>query len=306
MTRSRSTHGRPPTAETTDAAEPPTETGVPLGAAGSATSRPALMPALILVIVGLVALGALVGAVAGRATAPNSTAAMPTPNEHSAEAGFARDMQTHHAQAVQMSMLIRDRTNDPEIRSLSYDIALTQQQQIGQMYAWLTLWDLPQTSARQPMAWMTSSGEHPMDMTESADSTGPGGDNSRNSGAVDETPDGDESMTGHDMSSMPGMNDEASAGDDRGTSEPEPRSSIMPGMATPQELQRLTDLRGVAAEQLFLTLMIKHHRGGIAMAQAVLDASEDPDVRLLAQTMVTGQTAEITAMQAMLDERATR
>jgi len=72
------------------------------------------------------------------------------PAEASAAAGFARDMQTHHAQAVQMSMLVRDRTTDPDVRTLAYDIALTQQQQIGQMYAWLVRWGIPRPAPAPP------------------------------------------------------------------------------------------------------------------------------------------------------------
>lgn len=86
---------------------------------------------------------------AGRVTATTTP-----PPETSADAGFARDMQVHHAQAVEMSMLIRDRTTSPEIRTMAYDITLTQQQQSGQMFAWLRRWGLPQTSSAAPMAWM--------------------------------------------------------------------------------------------------------------------------------------------------------
>jgi uncharacterized protein (DUF305 family) len=77
-----------------------------------------------------------------------------TPGEGSAEAGFARDMQTHHDQAVQMAMLVRDRTDDPAVRSLAYDIATSQAQQSGQMFAWLNAWNLPQASSEPPMTWM--------------------------------------------------------------------------------------------------------------------------------------------------------
>ncbi|RSM98800.1 DUF305 domain-containing protein [Nonomuraea sp. WAC 01424] len=76
------------------------------------------------------------------------------PGDESLEAGFARDMQAHHAQAVQMALIVRDRTTDREVRTLAYDIATTQQQQIGQMYAWLDVWGLPQASAEPRMAWM--------------------------------------------------------------------------------------------------------------------------------------------------------
>jgi uncharacterized protein (DUF305 family) len=76
------------------------------------------------------------------------------PADDSAEAGFARDMMVHHAQAVEMAEIVRDRTEDPEIRTLATDIALTQQGQIGQMQGWLSVWGLPPTGAEPAMAWM--------------------------------------------------------------------------------------------------------------------------------------------------------
>ena len=44
------------------------------------------------------------------------------PTSISAEAGFARDMQVHHIQGVEMAMVVRDRTTDPDIRQLAYDV----------------------------------------------------------------------------------------------------------------------------------------------------------------------------------------
>lgn len=79
--------------------------------------------------------------------------ASPYPSDASVEAGFARDMQTHHQQAVQLSMIIRDNSSNPAVRSIAYDIALTQQQQSGQMFAWLELWGLSQTG--ESMTWMS-------------------------------------------------------------------------------------------------------------------------------------------------------
>ena len=64
------------------------------------------------------------------------------PQEGSAEAGFARDMMVHHAQAVEMAEIVRDRTENPQVRTLATDIALTQQAQIGQMQGWLAVWGL--------------------------------------------------------------------------------------------------------------------------------------------------------------------
>jgi uncharacterized protein (DUF305 family) len=77
-----------------------------------------------------------------------------TPGDRSPEAGFARDMQVHHAQAVQMAFVVRDKTTDPTLRAIAYDIITTQQQQSGQMAAWLQTWHLPATGPGPAMAWM--------------------------------------------------------------------------------------------------------------------------------------------------------
>src|SRR6266545_1813312 len=53
------------------------------------------------------------------------------PGDNSAEAGFARDMQVHHAQAVEMALIVRDRTENDHIRTIATDIMLTQQDEMG-------------------------------------------------------------------------------------------------------------------------------------------------------------------------------
>ena len=84
-----------------------------------------------------------------------STLAEPTPTSTSAEAGFARDMQVHHLQGVELAMIVRDATDDDEVRLLGYDIATTQAQQAGQMYGWLAEWGLSQAGSEPSMTWMT-------------------------------------------------------------------------------------------------------------------------------------------------------
>jgi uncharacterized protein (DUF305 family) len=76
------------------------------------------------------------------------------PRDDSAEAGFARDMATHHAQAVDMSFVVRDTSMDEELRTLAADIIVTQSTQRGIFMGWLQQWGLPQASARPRMAWM--------------------------------------------------------------------------------------------------------------------------------------------------------
>ena len=74
------------------------------------------------------------------------------PGDTSSEAGFARDMMVHHAQAIEMAEIVRDKSK--EIKTLATDITLTQQAQIGQMRGWLDVWGLPITSAEPAMSWM--------------------------------------------------------------------------------------------------------------------------------------------------------
>jgi uncharacterized protein (DUF305 family) len=96
-----------------------------------------------------VVVGLLLG-YAGGLLAP----AIARPGEASVEAGFARDMSTHHAQAVEMAMLAHERASDPDVRQLAADIALTQQAQIGMMRTWLQEWHLDPTGSQPRMAWM--------------------------------------------------------------------------------------------------------------------------------------------------------
>ncbi len=87
--------------------------------------------------------------------ATDATNSKSTPGDDSIEAGFARDMSNHHAQAVAMAEAIRDRTEDPGLRLLATDIALGQQNQIGRMTGWLDEWSLSIGTTNQQMAWMS-------------------------------------------------------------------------------------------------------------------------------------------------------
>ncbi len=85
------------------------------------------------------------------------------------EAGFARDMSVHHAQAVDMAGRIASRTDDPDLKVLANDILLTQQGQIGIMNGWLQAWYLPASTAEPSMAWMGMATNGPMPGMASAD-----------------------------------------------------------------------------------------------------------------------------------------
>ncbi|MGW6499753.1 DUF305 domain-containing protein, partial [Nonomuraea angiospora] len=81
-----------------------------------------------------------------------------TPGDTSPEAGFARDMATHHAQAVDMSFIVRDKGPAKEIRNLAFDIINTQANQRGMFLGWLQQWGLDPATDQKPMAWMSGHG----------------------------------------------------------------------------------------------------------------------------------------------------
>ncbi|MCR2783832.1 MULTISPECIES: DUF305 domain-containing protein [unclassified Microbacterium] len=108
----------------------------------------------IAIVLIAVAVAAVAFAIGRFSTFAASGPALPTTD--SAEAGFARDMQVHHAQAIDMAMTIYRKTEDEDIRALSYDIATGQSAQRGEMYDWLVKWGLPQAGG-PAMAWMSES-----------------------------------------------------------------------------------------------------------------------------------------------------
>lgn len=155
------------------------------------------------------------------------------PRDNSPEVTFARDMMAHHAQAVEMATLIRDRSEDEGLRQLTLDMILTQQNQIGQMQAWLNLWNVPQEGLEPPMQGM---GE-------------------------------------------------------------------MMGMAPQESVNALTTLPISEAEVSFLQLMIRHHEGGVFMAQDILKTTRNAVVKRLAESVVASQTGEIAYMESLLEKR---
>ncbi|MGC1207993.1 MAG: DUF305 domain-containing protein [Ornithinimicrobium sp.] len=180
------------------------------------------------------------------------------------DAGFARDMGEHHAQAVDMSLIVVQASDSQDVDVLAYDIATTQSNQIGRMQGWLLEWGLPQARTEARMAWM---------------------------------PEGSTDMAGMDeidASGMDGMSDSAP-----GT----PDYRAMPGMASLGEMETLRSAESTDAEILFLQLMITHHLAGVEMAQAAVDHAHDGDVVDLAQAMVNGQRSETKLMADMLAAR---
>src|SRR6476661_3150805 len=79
--------------------------------------------------------------------------------------------------------------------------------------------------------------------------------------------------------------------------------TLMPGMATEEELANLRSLQGTAFDVEFLRLMIRHHQGGLEMAQYATAHGETDVVRTLAKSIAESQTAETDLMTGMLADR---
>jgi uncharacterized protein (DUF305 family) len=80
-------------------------------------------------------------------------------------------------------------------------------------------------------------------------------------------------------------------------------SNLMPGMATEEELANLRSLQGSAFDVEFLRLMMRHHQGGLEMAEYAEANAETDVVRTLARSIAESQTAETRLMSGMLEER---
>jgi uncharacterized protein (DUF305 family) len=76
----------------------------------------------------------------------------------------------------------------------------------------------------------------------------------------------------------------------------------MPGLATDADISKLAASTGADADKLFADLMIAHHQGGIHMAQFAADHANVAEVKLLAKSMVTGQTGEISELRGLIGQ----
>ena len=99
----------------------------------------------------------------------------------------------------------------------------------------------------------------------------------------------------------------------RGQTPPDPHAhhmhgaTLMPGMLTPEEMQRLTDARDGEFDRLFLEGMIKHHQGALTMVDelfASAGAAQDSEIHAFASDVDADQRMEIDRMGSLLQEIA--
>jgi uncharacterized protein (DUF305 family) len=83
-------------------------------------------------------------------------------------------------------------------------------------------------------------------------------------------------------------------------------ATLMPGMLTPGDMERLAAAKGAAFDRMFLEGMIKHHGGALQMVEELFareGAAQDSEVFAFASDVDGDQRMEIARMGAMLEER---
>jgi uncharacterized protein (DUF305 family) len=110
--------------------------------------------ARILVVVAAVLAVLLLGAAGGLLIGQTRTAEPTAPAPDSVAVGFCQDMSVHHRQAVLMAGLARERSTDPLVKQLAFDIETNQLEQVGRMQGWLNLWGRDPLPLGGYMAWM--------------------------------------------------------------------------------------------------------------------------------------------------------
>ena len=151
-----------------------------------------------------------------------------------ADVKFMQGMISHHAQAMEMTALVDDRSRREAIQLLAQRISLSQEDEMSMMSDWLT--DRNQT--------VPAADAH------------------------------------HDHS-----------------------MELMPGMATPEEMEILEAATGAEFDNLFLQYMIKHHTGAVTMVETLLEqpgSAQDSVLFAFTSDVNADQTSEIERMDSML------
>ena len=82
-------------------------------------------------------------------------------------------------------------------------------------------------------------------------------------------------------------------------------ATLMPGMLTTEEMERLAGASGAAFDRIFLDFMIKHHEGALIMVKELFStpaAGQESEIFAFASDVDADQRMEIDRMRGMLRE----
>jgi uncharacterized protein (DUF305 family) len=197
---------------------------------------------------------------------PASTRALLPPRSPK-DVEFMQGMIMHHAQAVEMTALIEERTENKELRLLGARISQSQSDEMNFMKRWLEVRGEPVSMVMRSEA---STNEHSAH------------------GKTSTTPTSLRSAT-------PPIQE--------GSSRNAHHQMLMPGMLTPMQMDALRKAKGAEFDNLFLTGMIQHHNGALVMVKELFDtagAGQDGELFSFTTDVDSGQRAEIRIMETML------
>jgi uncharacterized protein (DUF305 family) len=191
-------------------------------------------------------------------------AASPADRSARAEVRFLEGMMDHHQMAVDMANDCLKKAKTESVITLCKNIITAQSAEIKQMRDWLLAWYQIEYNP-MPMSQM---------MSMMGKNQGMGMMGGMHMGGMMATPDM------HDM--MAQMPDDM---------------PLMMGMAA-----GLSKLEGTEYEIAWVEAMIDHHSMAIGMSNQLLPHVQHPELKQLAQRIITDQTAEIQEMESLLTQ----
>ncbi|MDM7923038.1 MAG: DUF305 domain-containing protein [Pyrinomonadaceae bacterium] len=174
---------------------------------------------------------------------PDTRAQLPPVSVKDVE--FMQGMIMHHAQAVEMTALIEERTENQDIRLLGSRISQSQEDEMAFMRRWLT-------ARGQSLTMGSKQDGH-----------------------------------GHTAKTSYGL-------------------MKMPGMLSEEQMEALRNAKGAEFDRLFLSGMIQHHEGALAMVKDLFDTAgtgQDAELFNFASDVDSGQRAEIKTMETLLGKK---
>ena len=262
----------------------------------SILSRPSMKhPARTFQVGRLVAVIFVAPFLAASAQHPSHGIADSTPSTSSlhtrADVRFMQQMIPHHAQALDMSALVPQRTDRREFHLIAERIDVSQRDEIAFMQRWLQdrSEEVPSLATHhlskdhhQSAGHHHTAANHEMAEHHQAAHNDAGGQDQHG---------GEQQKENHEDC---GCEVHSGAVD----------HALMPGMLTPQEMAKLGAATGEEFERLFLVFMIRHHEGALTMVADLLSsqgAAQEPEIFRFASDVDADQRAEIKRMRSLLE-----
>jgi uncharacterized protein (DUF305 family) len=227
---------------------------------------------------------------------------------HPADVRFMQGMIPHHAQALVMTALVPARTSRAEVVALARRIERAQAEEIAMMEHWLV------GHAGIGREQIPAHLEHHTRHAEGAgDARHPAGGSGHPTDRGADHPDRNEQHHGGhgaDHGAHPGAAAAHPGAGPHGASPAplaagDPRHPPLHGMLSPAELAALAAANGPEFDRLFLTFMIRHHEGALAMVEELFAAGggHTADMFQLVSHIDSDQRIEIARMYGLLATR---